>query len=50
MGHTVRVIAAGFVLLALCVFVGRANGARLFIALWLVGAGINMWVGVARAG
>jgi hypothetical protein len=50
MGHNIKVIAAGFGLLALCVFVGRANGAKLFIPLWLVGAGINLWVGVARAG
>jgi hypothetical protein len=50
MGHTVKVIAGGFVLLALCVLIGRADGAKVFIPLWLVGAGINMWVGVARAG
>jgi len=58
MGHTIKVIAGGFVLLALCLLVGRwlggtvglANGAKLFIPLWLVGAGINMWVGVTRAG
>jgi hypothetical protein len=30
--------------------IGRTNGARLFIPLWLVGAGINMWIGVTRAG
>ena len=50
MGHTVKVIAGGFVLLALCVLIGRADGAKVFIPLWLVAAGINMWVGVARAG
>jgi len=50
MGHTVKVIAGGFVLLALCVLIGRASGARLFIPLWLVGAGINLWIGVTRAG
>jgi hypothetical protein len=38
------------VLLAICVLVGRANGAKLFIPLWLVVAGINMWIGVTRAG
>jgi hypothetical protein len=27
---------------------GRA--ARIFIPLWLAGAGINMWIGVSRAG
>ncbi|MEZ0334840.1 MAG: hypothetical protein ACAI18_12585 [Gemmatimonadales bacterium] len=58
MGHTIKVIAGGFLLLVLCLLVGRwlwgtaglATGARLFIPLWLVGAGINMWVGVTRAG
>jgi hypothetical protein len=50
MGHTVKVIAGGFVLLALCVVIGRASGAKLFIPLWLVAAGINMWIGVTRAG
>ena len=58
MGHTIKVIAGGFLLLVLCLLVGRwvggatglANGAKLFIPLWLVGAGINMWVGVTRAG
>jgi hypothetical protein len=50
MGHTVKVIAGGFVLLTLCVLIGRASGAKLFIPLWLVGAGINMWIGVTRAG
>jgi hypothetical protein len=29
---------------------GMASAARWFIPLWLVGAGINMYVGVARAG
>jgi hypothetical protein len=59
--HTLKVIIAGFVLLALCVALGpvldRANptagmvmGAKLFLPLWLIGAGINMWVGVSRAG
>jgi hypothetical protein len=50
MGHTIKVIAGGLLLLALCALLGRANGARLFIPLWLVGAGINMWIGVTRAG
>ena len=50
MAHTIKVILGGLVLLALCVLVGRANGAKLFIPLWLVGAGINMWIGVTRAG
>jgi hypothetical protein len=49
-GHTVKVIAGGLLLLALCVLIGRVSGAKLFIPLWLVGAGINMWIGVTRAG
>lgn len=58
--HTVKVIAAGFALLALCLIAGRligagqstllARSALVFIALWFVGAGINMWNGVSKAG
>ena len=58
--HTVKVIAGGFVLLALCLLIGRLVGgpapaagvgaAKLFIPLWLVAAGINMWIGVSKAG
>ena len=29
---------------------GIASAARWFIPLWLIGAGVNMWVGVSRAG
>jgi hypothetical protein len=58
--HTVKVIAGGFVLLALCLLIGRlvggparaaglATAAKLFIPLWLVAAGINMWIGVSKA-
>jgi hypothetical protein len=61
MSHTIKVIAAGFALLVVCLLVGRlvgdgtqsassARAALVFIALWLVGAGINMWIGVTRAG
>lgn len=61
MSHTIKVIAAGFVLLAVCLAAGRliggiaqptllARSALLFIALWFVGAGINMWLGVSKAG
>jgi hypothetical protein len=61
MTHTVKVIAGGFVLLALCLLIGRlvggpepaagvASAAKLFIPLWLVAAGINMWIGVSKAG
>ena len=59
--HAVKIIAAGFVLLAFCLLVGRygagaspatgmATAAEAFLALWLVAAGLNMWVGVSRAG
>ena len=62
MSHTVKVIAGGFVLLALCLLIGRwiggpppaaaglATAAKVFIPLWLIAAGINLWVGVAKAG
>jgi hypothetical protein len=56
--HTVVVIAGGFVLLGLCVFGGHrlggtagiAAGALVFLPLWLIGAGINLIVGVKKAG
>jgi hypothetical protein len=59
--HTLKVIAVGFALLGLFLIVGRlltssaplagmATAARWFIPVWLVGAGINMWIGVVKAG
>lgn len=59
--HTAKVIGAGLALLALCLVAGRliggagqpvllARSALVFIALWFVGAGVNMWVGVSKAG
>jgi len=59
--HTIKVIAVGFGLLALCLLIGAwlgaptpamglATAARVFIPLWLIGAGINMWLGVTKAG
>lgn len=54
--HTVMVVAGGFVLLGLCLLAGRLimGGMALamlwFLPLWLAGAGVNMWVGVSRAG
>ncbi len=61
MSHTIKVIAGGFVLLAVCLLIGRwiggptpaaglATAAKVFIPLWFIAAGINMWVGVAKAG
>ena len=59
--HTVKVIGVGFTLLAAWLMAGLilggsgqptflARSALVFIALWFVGAGINMWVGVSKAG
>ncbi len=56
--HTVLVVAGGFALLAVCLLIGRffgggksvAKASLVFLPLWLLGAGVNMWVGVARAG
>ncbi len=59
--HTLKVVAGGFVLLGVCLLIGRWLGGpppaigmigavKVFMALWLVAAGINMWVGVSKAG
>ncbi len=56
--HTIIVIAVGLGLLGLCAFVGRMLGGAtgtatailVFLPLWLIGAGINMYIGVKRAG
>jgi hypothetical protein len=58
--HTLKVIAAGLALLVACVLVSRwlggarpaslVAGAKLFLPLWLIAAGVNMWLGVSRAG
>ena len=58
--HTLKVIAGGFILLAICLLIGRlaggapsgavAGAAKLFIPLWLLLAGVNLWIGVTRAG
>ena len=61
MVHTLKVIGGGFALLLLCILVSRllggvnqplimARAALAFIPLWFVGAGINMWFGVTKAG
>ena len=61
MAHTVKVIAAGLALLGVCLLIGRwvggptpavglVNAVKVFVPLWLVAAGINMWVGVSKAG
>jgi hypothetical protein len=56
--HTLIVISIGFVLLAICALAGRATGgasgtttaALIFLPLWLIGAAINLYLGVKRAG
>jgi hypothetical protein len=56
--HTVLVIGAALLLLGLCALVGRLVGssgavgtaALVFLPLWLLGAALNMYVGVKRAG
>jgi len=55
---TILVIAIGFAVLALCAVVGRmvggasgtATAVLVFLPLWLIGSGINMYIGVERAG
>jgi hypothetical protein len=57
--HTAIVLGGGFSLLLSCLLLGHAfgggmpgavTGAKLFIPLWLIGAGVNMWLGVSQAG
>jgi hypothetical protein len=56
--HTIIVLAIGFGLLGLCALAGYllggvsaiATAALFFLPLWLVGAGINMYMGVEQAG
>jgi hypothetical protein len=56
--RTIIIIVSGFVLLAVCIGAARLFGGavtmsaavKVFIPIWLVLAGINMWIGVARAG
>lgn len=59
--HTVKVILGGLVLLAVCLLIARSIGGptpatalatatKAFLPVWLVAAGINMWLGVRKAG
>jgi len=61
LSHTIKVIVGGFLLLGVCLLIGRwiggaapatglATAAKVFILLWLIAAGVNMWAGVAKAG
>jgi hypothetical protein len=56
--HTAIVIGVGLVLLGACSLAGRLIGGAeamhkaflVFLPLWFVGAGINMYIGVKHAG
>jgi hypothetical protein len=58
--RTLWFLLAGFALLAVCLGLARVAGASLhhpkrsatlaFHAIWFVVAGINLWVGVSKAG
>ena len=57
--HTIIVIAIGFAVLAISVLTGRLTGgssaamataALVFLPIWLIGASINLWIGVSKAG
>lgn len=58
--RTFIIVLAGFLLLAVFLLVARlisgssngslATAAKVFILLWLIAAGINMWIGVSQAG
>ena len=58
--HTIKVLAGGFLLLGIFLVFARwigggspsalAIAAGCFIPIWLIAAGVNLWVGVARAG
>ena len=56
--HTLKVIAIGFALLVACGAVGYGTAgaagipraALIFLPLWAIGAGVNMYLGIKRAG
>ena len=57
--HMLLVMVAGILLLAVFLLfgwlwghslAGVATGAKVFLPAWLVVAGVNLWVGVSRAG
>jgi hypothetical protein len=58
--HTLKVMFGGFILLVVCLLLGRWIGGtaatvvatviKCFLALWLVATLLNMWVGVNKAG
>jgi hypothetical protein len=57
--HTAFVLGGGFALLLSWLLLGHAfgggvpgavAGATVFLPLWLVAAGVNLWLGVSQAG
>ncbi len=54
--HTIVVILGGLVLLVLGLVFARATGRPVravlpaYLLVWLICAGVNMWIGVSRAG
>ena len=57
--HTLKVIAAGLVLLSIFLLAGRyaggsparvAKAALLFVPVWLLASTVNLWIGVSTAG
>jgi len=56
--HTLKVMFGGFLLLAVCLLLGRwiggaaatvvATTIKCFLLLWLVATLVNMWVGVSK--
>jgi len=58
--HTLKVIFGGFLLLGVCLLLGRwisgatatvvATTIKYFLVLWLAATLVNMWVGVSKAG
>lgn len=54
--HTVMVILAGLVLLAVFIVSARIASIRfarllpVYLVVWLICTGINMWIGVSQAG
>jgi hypothetical protein len=47
--HTIKILLLGLVLLVAFVLLG-SRAALYFVPVWLVGAAINLWFGVAKAG
>jgi hypothetical protein len=56
--HTLKVMAIGFAVLVVCTVAGYftagttglSRAALIFLPFWAIGAGINMYLGVKRAG